>query len=1606
MASQAEPAGCVTVCDGDCPRRTCAGRYDRRLHRPVTAFIAPRMIDAHPVMCPRNMKARLVLSDMAERPKGRDAGVVFFVDALGGWLIGLLADAGRKKLTTLVLGSEQERALRSAARAAVRRTAADLRPGNDEQAAQLAAVVSEVFGKPVPGSRLAEHATMLGALQAGIAEQLAVLDDASLTGTGRSSAEVLGVSGTAVAANLTRRLVREIVVRGSWGGPLFPLASQLNDDVTHLQGQRIEEALGELVGEVRQALARVGATSELPRPPVHWRPHPPAPSLGAVARAELISATLTALHHGPAPLVVLTGGPGFGKSVLARLVAAAVDAPSTPHATKGNDEWCPGGVVWLDVGPDPDLSRLLAQQLMDLTGQPAGGRGVEQLAADLGDELAARRCLLVLDDLWPPRARKSDVVGLVLTRIGSVPRLVTTRSAAFLAAELGVRRIDVEEMDPSEAATLLATGLPRQAVENDAAQLGELARRLGRWPLLLALAAAHLRRQVSEGVPLGSALSYLTDRYAAKGVTAFDARHADLLDASDPAQRDRAVAAAVEASTGQLTTDEQARYQELAVFPAGQPIPSSVVADLWAPDLGRYDTDDLLNDLADLSLLSLDWGTRQVRVHDLLLAYLLPADPDQRKAQHGHLLDKWSTPLKIQDSYRIRWYAYHLDTGGDSERLYALITPAWRDRVLAVTGALSDAAADVLRAAEHAARHDNLSQELRCRLIVTALVARVRVLPPLLLAALARLGQLDRALGYTDVLPPGERSVALEYIATALADNDPDQALDIADRVNDPEGKARTLAGIAAALTPINPGLAMDVADRINDPEGKARTLAGIAAALTPINPGLALTAGERITNPAEKDQTLYAIVNDLASRDPNLALAAANQIGDPGGKAQRLAGIAAALTSTDPDRALRLTKEALDIADRIDDPQSKEATLSGIASSLSAADPDQALAIIGRIDDDSVWKEWALTGIVAALPGIAPDRALAAADRFEGLTKVEALSGIAAAMATYDPSQAGVLIDQALAVADRVDALGGKAEALTRIAVALAGIDPQRARRLADQALDTADRIGDAEHKARTLAEIATALIGTDPKRALLAADRIPNGLHHAQALTDIAAAIASTDPSLALAAVNRIRSGYDKARALTGIAPELVGTEPDRMLAAANSIEDDFYKHQALTDVAVALASAAPDLALATADRIGDRFYRTKALANVAAALAATAPDLALAAVDRIGGAAHAEALAEVAAILASTDPGRAGTLTERALAAADVLGKPGGQAPALTSIAAALGDTDLDLALATIDRIGDTFYKAQALGTVAAALAHTDPGRAHTLAEQALATADEIDDGYYKVRAFISIATALAAHDPSHALALADRIGSAFPAATWAKALALARIAATLTRTDPGQAGKLATQALAATEQEDTPALTIEPLALIAAALARTDPRRTRILTDQALAAADNIERQEDKAQALSDIAAALAEAEPDLALATAERIGDPSEAARAFARIATGLADRDPGRAETVADQALTAAGRIDDPAHETQALATIAALLTSNRPKVKARLAHHLDGVIGTNADRTRDLIASLRALDPATGMDAWWQFGQLIVILESSAGHHDLLQAVISATEW
>jgi hypothetical protein len=294
------------------------------------------------------------------------AGVAFVADDLGAWLVGLLADAGCRKLGAWVLGDEQERALRQAATAAVQDAAGDLCPGDGERAEHLAMVISQVFLTAEPGAPLREQPTLLEALEAGVSGQLAVLGDPSLTGTGQSSAQVLGLPVPMLTEKLATHLVREIIVRGSRGGPLEPLAGQLNHDVTHLQGQQLEHMLGLLASEVREALAglRIGQTPSA-APGLSGVSRPAARELHPTAARELVREYRQAFDefygHGlhelvPLPLtrdgaalapadlpsviggerhVQLTGPPGCGKSHLVRHTLLGLSASMLPVLVEG-----------------------------------------------------------------------------------------------------------------------------------------------------------------------------------------------------------------------------------------------------------------------------------------------------------------------------------------------------------------------------------------------------------------------------------------------------------------------------------------------------------------------------------------------------------------------------------------------------------------------------------------------------------------------------------------------------------------------------------------------------------------------------------------------------------------------------------------------------------------------------------------------------------------------------------------------------------------------------------------------------------------------------------------------------------------------------------------------------------------------------------------------------------------------------------------------------------------------------------------------------------------------------------------------------------------------
>ena len=349
------------------------------------------------------------------------AGVVFVVDAFGAWLVEQLADAGRKKLTELILGDEQDRALRQAADAAIRATAAEISPPDGGWAEQAVMVIGQVFSEPVPDAPRAGPVMLLEGLQAGIARQLAVLDDASLTGTGQSSADVLGVPGAVLADRLTSHLVREIMVRGSRGSPLTALADQLNHELTRLQVQRVESGLARLAAEIRDVGALPGSrmtpagrlleevtdpfTLEVHRPVQLEDPQPWLPELPAYVRREhdaSLEQVVRAAAGGRSGIAVLVGGSSTGKTracweALQILRAQPgqwrlwhpIDPTRPDAALRELPGIGPRTVVWLNE----------AQFYLDVA---EGGRG-ERAAAGLRELLRDpdRAPVLVLATLWP-----------------------------------------------------------------------------------------------------------------------------------------------------------------------------------------------------------------------------------------------------------------------------------------------------------------------------------------------------------------------------------------------------------------------------------------------------------------------------------------------------------------------------------------------------------------------------------------------------------------------------------------------------------------------------------------------------------------------------------------------------------------------------------------------------------------------------------------------------------------------------------------------------------------------------------------------------------------------------------------------------------------------------------------------------------------------------------------------------------------------------------------------------------------------------------------------------------------------------------------------------
>ena len=265
--------------------------------------------------------------------------MVFVADDLAAWLIFVLAEGGRKKLTSLIFGDDPERALRPTATAAVQLAAEELCLGDVARGEELAIMVGPLFKTPAPRAPLGEQATMLEALQAAIDEQLKVLDDPGLAATVKSLTGMRDVSATIVAQKLSGHLVTEIMARGFRGGPLAPLANQLNHDRTYLQGLRIEGNLAEVLKRLN-AIDAMGSLPDVQR----FDELLAEPMVG---REWLMAEIEGFCHKNDRGYFLIEGDAGMGKTTFAAWLA--------------KEKQCPAHFAQLD--PDAGITTVAARNI-------------------------------------------------------------------------------------------------------------------------------------------------------------------------------------------------------------------------------------------------------------------------------------------------------------------------------------------------------------------------------------------------------------------------------------------------------------------------------------------------------------------------------------------------------------------------------------------------------------------------------------------------------------------------------------------------------------------------------------------------------------------------------------------------------------------------------------------------------------------------------------------------------------------------------------------------------------------------------------------------------------------------------------------------------------------------------------------------------------------------------------------------------------------------------------------------------------------------------------------------------------------------------------------
>ncbi|MCW5737134.1 MAG: TIR domain-containing protein [Enhydrobacter sp.] len=363
----------------------------------------------------------------------------------------------------------------------------------------------------------------------------------------------------------------------------------------------------------------------------------------------------------------LRGVGGFGKTALAEALCQDPDIRDTFE----------DGILRVTLGEHPDDPvGTMAGLVFMLTGKRPDVARLGDARARLDEALVDRRCLLVIEDarrscdLEPflHRGRRDDTTRLIVTPDDRVlPPLA--------------ERIAVGPMTPAQASEVLVLGLPDRTLTAHASRLAALASRLGRWPLLLALANGVLRDRVACGASTQASLDRVERSLQERGLDL-------VLGAEQPEPRRGMAAAMLEICLERLGSDERDHFLGLSAFAEHAVIPVPAALGLWrqATPAGGQDGEALLARLDELSLLlHFNRPAGTFRLHPELLALMRErysagqlAELDRRLTAHFRSTCPDDDLALLSDAYGLRHAVRHLRNGGEGAAADALLLdPRW-----------------------------------------------------------------------------------------------------------------------------------------------------------------------------------------------------------------------------------------------------------------------------------------------------------------------------------------------------------------------------------------------------------------------------------------------------------------------------------------------------------------------------------------------------------------------------------------------------------------------------------------------------------------------------------------------------------------------------------------------------------------------------------------------------------------------------------------------------------------------------------------------------------------------------------------------------------------